>query len=484
MTNNDSVTGRLIDFIQRHQFEDLPVSVVGDTKRLIADTIGCALGAANYEAGKAVSRVAAEMGGPGEGGGASVMGTALQVSPAVATSTNMYLGNYLDADDTYLNFSHPAGGAVFAALAFCESGGLSGRELISAVALGYEVGCRVGAALELARQYESGEVGAKPGNFGWYGFAVAGAAGKALGLDHNQYNNAFGLAGWTAPILTGQFFAPGNRPGKHMVKYAPVGSIGMNGVMAAQLARNGFIAEQNIFDAPEPFWESFGAFGLNRERLMAGLGHDWQVSETSLKPYAACRYGHAAINLFNRLVKRHELRLDEIEAVTVRSFGKALDMLSLAEAPQTPSDMQFSIPLQIAAAAHGSDLGATWQSAENMTDPRLLAFAGKVRVEPLAEAAPVVFSQMMNEGRFRRIPNKVQIKARGQVFSDHAEYVWGDPWSEETRMTDAELQHKFRNFAAEVLPAAQADAALDALFNLEQVPNVATEIAPLLRSDA
>jgi 2-methylcitrate dehydratase PrpD len=484
MANNDSLTGRLIEFIHRNQFEDLPAQVVHDTKRLIADTIGCALGAANYDAAKAVSRVAAELGGPGEGGGASVLGTALRVSPAAAVSANMYLGNYLDADDTYLNFSHPAVGPVFAALAFCESLSLSGRDFIAAVALGYEVGCRAGMALELARREPSGAVAAKPGNFGWYGFAVAGAAGKALGLDRHQFNNAFGLAGWTAPILTGQFFAPGNRPGKHMVKYTPVGCIGMNGVMAAQLARNGFVAEQNIFDAPEAFWEAFGAFGLNRERLLAGLGQVWQVSETSLKPYAACRYGHPGVNLFNRLVKRHGLRLDEIESVTVRSFGRAIDMLKLADAPQTPSDLQFSIPWQIAAAAHGSELGASWQLAQNMTDPRLFAFARKVRVEELPEAGPVVFEQMMTLGHFRRIPNEVQISARGQVFSDRADYVWGDPWSAETRMTDAELQHKFRGFAAEALPAAQAETALDALFSLEQVDNVATGIAPLLRKKA
>jgi 2-methylcitrate dehydratase PrpD len=91
-----------------------------------------------------------------------------------------------------------------------------------------------------------------------------------------------------------------------MLKYSPVSSMGVNGVMAAQLAHKGFVGEQNIFNAPEEFWRAFGTVGLNQERLLTGLGQTWQVSRTSFKPYSACRYGHPAIALFTKLIQRHE----------------------------------------------------------------------------------------------------------------------------------------------------------------------------------
>ncbi|MDV3218914.1 MmgE/PrpD family protein [Mycobacterium avium] len=483
MADESTATAQLIDLIHDVHFNDLPAQVVHDTKRLIADTVGCALGARQHAAAQMAVEVAAEMGGPGVGGPATVVGTRVTAAPAVAAAVNMYLGNYLDADDTYLSFSHPGVAAVFPGLAFAESSELSGEALIAAVALGYEVGCRVGGALEFMRVTATGDIEAVPGCLGWYGFIVAGAVGKLLDFAPAQYNNAFGLAGWTAPIETGQFFAPVLRPGKHMLKYSPVSSMGINGVMAAQLARKGFVGEQNIFDAPEEFWRAFGTVGLNRQRLLDGLGETWQVSRTSFKPYSACRYGHPAISLFTRLIQRHDLKPDDIDRVVVRTFERGVDWLGPTYAPQTPSDVQFSIPMALGAAAHGSDLGPSWQDNESIHDPRYLAFARKVVVEGHPDSGKAIFEQMLAAGRFTRIPNEVEISARGEQFSESCEYVWGDPWSNDTRMTDDQVKDKYRIYAEAALSAAQVEQSLDVLFTLEGVTNVAKELAPLLQQE-
>lgn len=481
MDDELTATAQLIGLIHDVGFGELPAQVVHDTKRLITDTVGCALGARNHAAARMVAEVASEMGGPGVGGPATVVGTAVKASPAATTAANMYLGNYLDADDTYLSFSHPGVAAVFPALAFAESLGLSGEELITAVALGYEVGCRVGAALEFVRLTPAGDIEAVPGCLSWYGFLVAGTVGKLLNFTPAQFNNAYGLAGWTSPIGTGQFFAPVLRPGKHMLKYSPVGAMGMSGVMAAQLANKGFVGEQDIFDAPEEFWRAFGTVGLNRQRLLAGLGETWQVSQTSFKPYSACRYGHPAISLFTKLVERHALQPQEIDRVVVRTFDRGVDWLGPDYAPETPSDLQFSIPMALGAAAHGSDLGPTWQDDASIHDPRYLAFARKVVVEGHPDGAQAIAEQMLSTGRFIRIPNEVQITARGQDFSECCEYAWGDPWSADTRMTDDQVGDKYRTYARAALPPTRVDQSLEVMFNLEKVDNVANDLTPLLK---
>lgn len=482
MTSSSTVTDQLVDFIHGTQFADLPAQVVHDTKRLIADTVGCALGARQFDAARMVTAVASELGGPGSGAAASVVGTGVRVSPAAAASTNMYLGNYLDADDTYLNFSHPGVAAVFPALAVAESLGLSGEQLITAVALGYEVGCRAGGALEFIRQSASGEVEAVTGNLSWYCFCTAGAAGKALSLTPEEYNNAFRLAGWTAQIQSGPFFAPVLRPGKHMLKYAPIGFQGLNGMVAAQLAAKGFVGERDIFDATDDFWVAFGSLGLSRKRLLDGLGEEWQVSRTSIKPYSLCRYGHPAVTLFSGLMQRNSLTPGDIDSVVVETFDRGVDWLGPDYPPETPSDMQFNIPRAIAATAYGSDLGPSWQTTENIADERQRAFAEKVRIEGHQDAGSMIAAQMLTDGRFLRIPNEVRIAARGEVFTDSTEFSWGDPWNEQSRMTDEQLKNKFRVYAGEALPATQSAEALDLMFDLERVKDVATELGPLLRT--
>lgn len=485
MAEDSTATAQLIELIHDISFKDLPVQVVHDTKRLIVDTVGCALGARHYAAARMVAEVAAEMGGPGSGSApATVVGTTVRASPAATAAANMYLGNYLDADDTYLSFSHPGVAAVFPGLAFAESLGLSGEALITAIALGYEVGCRVGGALEFMRLTPTGDVDAVPGCLGWYGFIVAGAVGKLLDFAPAQYNNAFGLAGWTSPIETGQFFAPVLRPGKHMLKYSPVSSMGMTGVMAAQLAHKGFVGEHDIFDAPEEFWRAFGTVGLSRQRLLAGLGETWQVSQTSFKPYSACRYGHPAIDLFTKLIERHALEPQEIDRVVVRTFERGVDWLGPTYAPETPSDLQFSIPMALGAAAHGSDLGPSWQHDESIHDPRHLAFARKVVIEGHPDSGQAIVEQMLATGRFTRIPNEVQISARGKEFTESCEYAWGDPWSDDTRMTDDQVMDKYYTYAKAVLSADRVDQSLQVMFTLDKVSNVAEELTPLLQQES
>jgi 2-methylcitrate dehydratase PrpD len=257
--------------------------------------------------------------------------------------------------------------------------------------------------------------------------------------------------------------------------------MGMNGVMAAQLAHKGFVGEQGIFDASEEFWRAFGTVGLNRERLLAGLGQVWQVSQTSFKPFSACRYGHPAIELFTKLIGRHGLDSQDIDRVVVRSFDRGVDWLGPTYAPETPSDLQFSIPMALGAAAHGSDLGPSWQDDASINDPRYLAFARKVVVEGHPDSGKVIAEQMLATGRFTRIPNEVRISARGEEFSASCEYAWGDPWSDDTRMTDDQVGDKYRTYAGAALPPNRVDESLEVMFNLEKVKDVATELAPLLR---
>ncbi len=478
MQRETVATDRLVQFIHKTSFDDLPAQVVQDTKRVICDSLGCAIGAHHIEPAKIVVEMATEWGGPPQ---SSILGTGQRVSPAAAAFANAYLGNVLDADDTLLNFSHPAVSPVFAALAITESLGRTGKDLITAVALGYEVGSRVGASLVFIREKSAGHFESSGNPLSWYGFSAAGAAGKAMGLSAEQFVNAFGVAGWTASINSADLYSR-NVHGKHMLKYAPVGFITMNGLIAAKLAQKGFTGDKAIFDSSTEYWTALGALDCNRERMLDGLGEKWLISETSLKPYASCRFTHPSIGLVKQIMTAHKLRADEIEKVEVQTFERGVDpWLSANRNPQTQIDAQFSFPLAIAAVALGSDLGPQWQSRENLANPQLLTLAQKVSVSQNPESGPVLLAQLLQEGRFKRNPNRVSISARGRVFSESCDMTSGDPWREDTRMSDTEVKQKFSRFSNGILASEKIDKSIDVLFNLERVHNVADELAPLLR---
>jgi 2,4-dienoyl-CoA reductase-like NADH-dependent reductase (Old Yellow Enzyme family) len=139
--------------------------------------------------------------------------------------------------------------------------------------------------------------------------------------------------------------------------------------------------------------------------------------------------------------------------------------------------------MALGAAAYGSDLGPSWQDDESIHDPRYLAFARKVVVEGHPDSGKAIFEQMLAAGRFTRIPNEVQISARGKEFSESCEYVWGDPWSDDTRMTDDQVKDKYRTYAQAALSAAQVEQSLQVLFTLDKVDNVAKELMPLLQQE-
>jgi len=480
LQEGEGATACLAGFIRDTRFGDLPPEVVHDTRRIICDSIACAVGGTSLDAGKIVVEMAKALGGPPE---SSIMANGGKVSPASAAFANCYLGNVLDADETLLNSSHHAVCAVFPALAFAESLGLDGKELITAVAVGYDIGARIGLSFVGARVTDSGsiEFGRRHrAGHGWITFAAMAAAGKALNLDGRQLANAFGIAGFSSPIASnqrwGQLVA-----GKNMGKYAPYSFMGFNGVVAAQMAQKGFTADPAFLDGDLGYWKLMGAQEYEWQILLGDLGKKWWIPETSIKPFASGRFSHHSLSLFRNILRDQNLRAEEIENVVVKTFSRAASpWFSGVSEPQTQIDMQFSIPLALAAAAYGLELTPDWQSQERLKDRRLSEFARRVRVETDPSAYKVMAEEIKKERRFRRIPTEVAVSARGRVYRARSDYAWGDPWTKETRMTDEQLKDKFRGFCSRLLRSDKIEGALEALYGLEKVKNVATELVPLV----
>ncbi|MGH3626913.1 MAG: MmgE/PrpD family protein, partial [Sciscionella sp.] len=332
---------------------------------------------------------------------------------------------------------------VATALALAEQYRSEGRALVTALAVGFEVGARIGSWLGAPFQVEDGRV------VGWHElggpaaavtWASVGAAASIARLDALQANHAFGIAGANCPQPAIRKWAASDR--QPMYKYADAGWCAQIGVSAALLADSGSTGYLDILDGDDGFWRLYGSPGHNDNALLDGLGTSWQILNTTYKAWPCCRWIHHPLTAFTRLLQEYALEPQEIDRVTVRANPLALTDIFRDQQPADTLTAEFSHPHAVAVTAFGIPPGPRWYEPEVMMADHIKEFRGRVSVEPEPRSSNIV--DWMGGGQWRGIPGGVDVFARGEVFSATADNALGDPWSEGTVMSTDQLVNKFR----------------------------------------
>ncbi|SAK80099.1 MmgE/PrpD family protein [Caballeronia ptereochthonis] len=467
------LTQTLAEFVTETRFEHLPAAVVAESRRLLLDTIGCALGAVRTESGRIAFDYVSQLGGKPD---ATVIGAATRSSTVNAAYANARLANVLDADDTFPTSTHFGNATVFSALALAETQAMHGRELLAAIAVGFDLGARIGSWMGAPMQIENGrvtgwnELGGPAATIAW---AAIGAASNIAGLNARQANHAFGIGGANSPQPTLRKWAESVE--QPMYKYADAGWCAQVGVSAALLAKLGSTGFKDFLDGDNAFWKTYGSPAHDDAALVSGLGSDWQILNTTYKPWPCCRWIHHPLTAFTRLMDEHALAPQEIEHVVVRANPFALTPIFCEQQPGDMLSAEFSHAHALAAAAHRVPAGPLWYAPQTMNDPRIAAF--RARVSVAAEPGAANIADWMTGGQWRGVPGGVDIDARGRVFSATADHALGDPWQADTHFSDRALAAKFNVMTGldahgEGAPAlAQAASALtDAVMNAEDAP--------------
>lgn len=188
---------------------------------------------------------------------------------------------------------HPGASIIPAALAIGEWKNASGKDVINAIFIGYDVGNRIGKAIQPSyeRLQKVWGVGT------WQTFSAVVAAGKVLGFDLHHLLNAFGVAGATAPLPNTQKWGWDleERP-IHWVK-EPIGWPSWTGTTAAVLASYGFVGNKYILDGDNGFWIMAGSDQCNFDEMTRGLGSQYEVHNLAIKPYSSCRWQACNVRL-------------------------------------------------------------------------------------------------------------------------------------------------------------------------------------------
>ena len=280
----DDLTQQLVNFATEIRFSDLPAGVVHETKRLLLDSIGCAIGGTRTEHGQISIQIARRLGGSPE---STLLGTSSKVSSTNAAFAN---GELISAQDyDAILGPHIPPYVIPAPLALGEAVSASGKVLILSVVLGLEITRRLQMATSSSfRLEESGPEGGKlvmPPVSG-QGPAVFGAAvssGRILNLNYEKMAHAMGIAGYAGPPNTakkGLDTSPAT-----MTKHGAVGFTAEVGLKAALLAEMGYYGDTNIFEGEFGYWRFTGFEKWDKDIVTKGLGEEWVCTGISYKKF-------------------------------------------------------------------------------------------------------------------------------------------------------------------------------------------------------
>jgi 2-methylcitrate dehydratase PrpD len=425
-------------------------AVVPDKARRAAqdawlDTIGVIIAGSVEPPARIVQRLSAEEAGTGH---CHILGTPLVATPGTAALANGTAAHALDYDDMcFVSMAHPSGPLVAAGLAAGELVGSSGRDLLDAYVVGFEIECALGRVMNPSHYARGWHCTSTLGAVG-----AAAAVGRLLRLDSGRMSHALAIAASEACGLKENFGS--------MVKPLHVGLAARNGVWAARLAAEGFTASPAAIDGAQGFVAAFSEGSRDLTAIAADLGSRWEILETgvTVKLYPSCAATHPAIDAILDLRERHGFRSEDIGAIDVDVDAVTPSVLIYPE-PRTGLEGKFSMQLCAAAAASRGRVAIDTFDSTNMADATVRGLAARVTMN-------------VDEDLGRNAPSLTQARVRitlsnGEVLTARANGARGYPEHPASR---EELDAKFRACVRRALPAQDVEDILDALKRLEDLP--------------
>ena len=447
------VTKELVQRCHDLNYDALTVDVVDRVKYLVLDFIGVAARGALSESSGPVQRFILNLDSARDG--AVVIGTHLKASPSYAAMANGTTAHSLELDDVVNEASlHPAVAIMPTALAAAHIAGCSAKELIAAIAAGYEVMIKLGVALDPAAHYARGFH--PTGTCGTMGAAITAA--KILKLNQKAMMNALGIAGSQAAGSM-EFLSDGA-----FTKRLHPGWAAHSGIIAALLARENFTGPGTIIEGRFGFLHAYSS-GSKSGKVLQNWGDPWEVLHTSIKPHACCRYNQGPIDGILKIMRENNLDASQIEKVILGILKAGFAIVAEPEEqksdPKSVVDAQFSMPFGAAVAILYGKATLDEYTLERINSARVKELMGKiccVKDPELEKEFP------------KKWPASVTLLTKeGKTYSTRIDFPKGDP---ENPLTWDELIDKFRNLVSPVFFEVKQNEIIERIRSLEKEADV------------
>jgi 2-methylcitrate dehydratase PrpD len=420
------------------------------------DSLGCAIFGASLPWTRSVRALAeAEDAAPV----ASIVGSGRKTSVALAVLVNATACHAYELDDIHKeSILHPGSLAVPVAFALGEARrACSGRDLLTAIVVGYEVGTRVGNAatmsLFLRGFHPQGTSGV---------FVAAATAGRMLGLDERQMHHALGMAGSQAGgLMAAQEGA--------MVKRFHSGRAAQGGVYAAQLALHALTGIDNVLEAPYGGFLSSFSDDPHPRRLTEGLGTAWETLNVGYKPYAAVTSIHSALDALDAIMRTHALSAEDIARIDVGVSRMTHVHCAWEYRAQGVTAAQMNLFYGVAVMALERNAFVDQYREDRLALPATLSFMQRV-------AAHVDDDIDRMGPEFRHACRLYVRTTDGRELQLEALHRRGSP---ELPLTASDVERKFRSLVASRLTPEDADRMVELVGRLDETDDT-TELTTLM----
>jgi len=455
-------TQTIAAFASTYHYAALPPAAVERAKEIILDTIGAILlgSRPGYKAVRLLGDLARAESSPGGFPAAqdgaplcTIVGRDVKGSLLDASLANGTMGYAADAEGGGAARIHAAAVFVPAVLTVGEYSHSSGKAVIAALCLAYDVATRISDAADTGTSYPHAfHPSAVFGHFG-----AAAAAGHLFDLDEQQFVNALGLAG----INAGGMIAWVDDPSEDSRGFV-IGVAAQNGIRAALLAKQGMGGPIRILDdAKYSIYDAYSG-AMHLDRLVAGLGQDYRIVQAGgYKRYTCCGDIHSGLDALLSIMQTHQLHASQIQRITHWVKPGRVDVIN--DNFLKSHNAQYILTV---AATRGA-IDPDDILFDRREDPaiaglyRRVSLQGDPSLNEVTDGAPAIVEVQTQDGR---------------TFTERVDYARGN---RQNPFTPAELREKFLRWATTRLDARQAARIVNLTGRLEELEDVA-ELAALL----
>ena len=446
------VMQRLASYIAQAPKKRLPLAVAEKTKHHILDTIAAMVSGAPLLPGRKAISYARTRGGTRE---ACIVATGIITAAENAALANGMLAHADETDDSHApSLTHPGCGIVPAALAMAEREEASGEALIRAVALGYDIGCRLTMSLDA---YQFREDGHSTHSFGPM-FGAAAASAALARLDARAVRHCLSFTAQQASGISCWM-----RDEEHIEKAFDFGGMpARNGVAAAAMVAHGFTGVEDALSGERSFFVAYGR-KPEPEKLVTGLGKVYEVMNTNIKRWSVGSPIQAPLDALLLLLEERPFKPQEVERISVRVSHQGANTTNNRAMPDIC--MQHLCAIMV---LDGTVSFRTAHDEKRMRDAKVLALRKRIDLQG-------------DDALTRAMPSRqgiVEVVLRdGTALRKHVEAVRG---TAENPMTRAEVDAKAYDLIAPVFGKKRARRLCDAIWALDKLPSV-RRLRPLLK---
>ena len=439
----------LADFASHLQYDAISQDVVNRMKLCVLDSIGCCLHGVTLPWTKSVESMVMDEGASPI---ASIFGTPHKSSAGNAALVNGTAGHAFEFDDMHKeSILHPGSIAIPVLFALVEKlGKVSGKDFLTAMVCGYEVGARVGNAASIQLFFDGFHPQGTSGVF-----VGAAAAGRLLNLNSTQMLDCLGIAGSQAGgLMAAQEGA--------MVKRFHSGRAAQSGIYSAFLAQKGLTGISTVLEAAYGGYLSTYSTSPKPERLLSGLGEVWEAGQVGFKPYACVTSIHSSLDALLLIMRTNQLKPDDIAKIDVGLSPMTFTHCAWEYKAQGVTAAQMNLYFNMASVAFDGVLFTEQYSEAKLTDPKLLTFMKKVNA--------YIDSEIENMGVAYRHASRVKVTTTmGKVYSQEILDRRGSP---ENPLSKSDVQFKFRNVVSGILRESQIDEMIELVDRMEDLSDL------------